>query len=84
MLAGSRILGMETTLSEGKANRAGLELRQSPPVLMNEREVSAFIGLSERSVRNYTARGLIPVIRVGRRKIFRRDAVLAALKKLEH
>ncbi len=58
-------------------------LRENPPVLMNEREVSVFLGLSERSVRNYTANGLIPVIRVGRRKIFRRDAVLAALRKLE-
>ncbi|WP_309401085.1 helix-turn-helix domain-containing protein [Cerasicoccus maritimus] len=59
------------------------DLRAQPPVLMNEREISVFLGLSERSVRTYTTNGLIPVIRVGRRKIFRRDAVLAALRKLE-
>lgn len=59
------------------------DLRANPPILMNEREVSAFLGLSERSVRTYTNNGLIPVIRVGRRKIFRRDAVLAVLSKLE-
>lgn len=55
-------------------------LRENPPVLMNEREVSVFMGLSERSVRTYTSKGVIPV---GSRKIFRRDAVLAALRELE-
>lgn len=50
---------------------------------MNEREVAVFMGVCERSVRNYTARRLIPVIRVGKRKIYRRDAVLAALRHLE-
>ncbi|MDP0502022.1 MAG: hypothetical protein Q7P63_18165 [Verrucomicrobiota bacterium JB022] len=59
------------------------EIRENPPVLMNEREVAVFMGVCERSVRNYTARRLIPVIRVGKRKIYRRDAVLAALRHLE-
>ncbi|MGB0371994.1 MAG: helix-turn-helix domain-containing protein [Opitutales bacterium] len=59
-------------------------IRANPPALMNEREISIFLGLSERSVRTYTQKGVIPVIRVGRRKIFRRDAVLTALKKLEN
>jgi hypothetical protein len=51
---------------------------------MNEREVAAFLGLAERSIRNFVNRGLIPVIRIGRRKIYRRDAVIAAMQKLEH
>jgi excisionase family DNA binding protein len=50
---------------------------------MNEREVAAFIGVCPRSVRNFTSRGHLPVIRLGRRRLYRRDAVLAALKKLE-
>lgn len=58
-------------------------IRTSPPVLMNEREVALFIGICPRSVRNFSARGLLPVIRLGRRRLFRRDAVLAALKSLE-
>lgn len=59
------------------------QLRANPPVLMNERELASFIGICPRSVRNFTARGLLPVIRLGRRRLFRRDAVLAALRELE-
>jgi|GEM_PF-5869928 len=59
------------------------DIRANPPVLMNEREVSLFVGVCPRSVRNFTARKLLPVIRLGRRRLYRRDAVLAALKELE-
>jgi len=59
------------------------QLRANPPVLMNERELASFIGICPRSVRNFTTRGLLPVIRLGRRRLFRRDAVLAALRELE-
>ena len=58
-------------------------IRANPPVLMNEREVALFVGICPRSVRNFTARKLLPVIRLGRRRLYRRDAVLAALKALE-
>lgn len=58
-------------------------IRAAPPVLMNEREVAFFLNICPRSVRNFTTRGLLPVIRLGRRRLFRRDAVLAALKTLE-
>jgi hypothetical protein len=50
---------------------------------MNEQEVAVFIGICPRSVRNFTNRRLLPVIRLGRRRLYRRDAVLAALVKLE-
>jgi len=52
-------------------------------MLMSEAEVAVFIGICPRSVRNFTHRGLLPVIRLGRRRLFRRDAVLAALRTLE-
>ncbi len=58
-------------------------LRANPPVLMNEREVALFVGICPRSVRNFTARKLLPVIRLGRRRLYRRDAVLASLKLLQ-
>jgi hypothetical protein len=58
-------------------------LRADPPVLMNEREVAVFLNICPRSVRNFTARKLLPVIRLGRRRLYRRDAVLTALKTLE-
>lgn len=58
-------------------------IRANPPVLMNEREVALFVGICPRSVRNFTARKLLPVIHLGRRRLYRRDAVLAALRRLE-
>lgn len=58
-------------------------LRVNPPVLMNEQEVAIFLNVCPRSVRNFTARRLLPVIKLGRRRLFRRDAVLAALRGLE-
>lgn len=60
-----------------------VDVRVHPPVLMNEQEVAIFLGVCPRSVRNFTTRKLIPVIRLGRRRLFRRDAVVAALQKLE-
>lgn len=58
-------------------------LRANPPVLMNEREVALFVGIWPRSVKNFTSRKLLPVICLGRRRLYRRDAVLAALQTLE-
>ena len=58
-------------------------LRLNPPVLMNEREVALVLNVCPRSIRNFTSQKLLPVIRLGRRRLFRRDAVLAALQALE-
>lgn len=58
-------------------------LRRNPPVLMNEREVAVVLNVCPRSIRNFTARRILPVIRLGRRRLFRRDAVWAALQALE-
>jgi len=41
------------------------EICANPPVLMNEREVALFLNICPRSVRNFTARKLLPVIRAG-------------------
>jgi len=58
-------------------------IRQTPPVLMSEQEVALFIGICTRSVRNFTARGMLPVIRLGRRRLYRRATVMAALQRME-
>jgi len=50
---------------------------------MNERELADHLGVCVRSIRNFVYRGPIPVIRLGRRKIYRRDAVMAEMAKLE-
>ena len=65
------------------ASQSRESLRANPPVLMNEREVATFMDICPRSVRNFRGRSLLPVIRLGRRRLYRRDAVLAALQKLE-
>lgn len=59
------------------------DIRITPPCLMNVRQVALFLGCSLRSVHNYTEAGILPVVRLGRRRIYRRESVLAALAALE-
>lgn len=45
------------------------------PEFMNVEQASAFLGLSETTVRTYAKTGEIPCRRVGRRYVFSRDAL---------
>jgi len=65
---------------EGAADRSK---RARNSAAMRGYEVAIFLNVCPQSVRNFTARKLLPVIRLGRRRLFRRDAVMAALKALE-
>lgn len=42
-----------------------MQATELPRRPMNLREVAAFLGVSERTVRNYVSRGLIPATRIG-------------------
>lgn len=46
-------------------------IRFNPPLNMNAKELSAYLGISERKVRGDAAAGKIPSVRVGGRVIFR-------------
>ena len=50
---------------------------------LNVAELAKHLGVGQNSIRNWERRGLIPVIRLGRRRIYRLDRVEAALEKLE-
>ena len=58
-------------------------LRANPPQILNRTELCAWLTLSDRTVRNYEARGLLPVVRIGGRRLYRRDAIMKALKEME-
>ena len=58
-------------------------LRTNPPLLLSEAELAIVVGVSVRGIRNYERRGLLPFIRIGRRKLYRRDAVFKALENME-
>jgi DNA-binding transcriptional MerR regulator len=51
--------------------------------LLTRNELAEILRLSEKSVRNYENQGLLPVIRIGRRRLYRLSSVLSALEKLE-
>lgn len=51
--------------------------------ILNRVELASYLGVGERSLSNWERQGLIPVIRLGRRRLYRLDAVLVALEKLE-
>ena len=58
-------------------------VRIDPPLLLRESETAAILGVSIRTVRNYDKRGLLKPIRMGGRKLYRRETLLATLEKLE-
>ena len=58
-------------------------VRIDPPLLLRESETALILGVSIRTVRNYDKRGLLKPIRMGGRKLYRRETLLATLEKLE-
>ena len=70
-------------MSTSEPSCSDLQLRISPPTYLNEREVAVVLGICPRSVRNFTRRGILKVIKLGRRRLYRRDAVFQALHHLE-
>ena len=58
-------------------------VRIDPPLLLRESETALILGVSIRTVRNYDKRGLLKPIRIGGRKLYRRETLLATLEKLE-
>ena len=73
-------MGKSTTATQALAPE---EIRRNPPLLLSEREVSLYLGLSPRSVRNLRKRRLIPYIKLGGRVLFRLAEIDRALAKLE-
>ena len=59
-------------------------VRINPPLLLRESETAAMLGVSIRTVRNYDRRGLLKPIRIGGRKLYRLETLLATLEKLEN
>ncbi len=51
--------------------------------LMNRKTAAEWLGLSEKGLRNYVKQGLLPEIRIGKRRRYRKAALNRALAKLE-
>jgi excisionase family DNA binding protein len=58
-------------------------VRRNPPLVMSAVEAAAYTDTSVRNFRELADRGVFPSIRVGRRVLFRRDAIDAVLVRLE-
>jgi len=52
-------------------------------LILRKPQLAKMLGVSIRHLDNLTRRGLLPRVRLGRSIRYRRDAVMAALKKLE-
>lgn len=59
------------------------EILENPPEMMIRPEAVIYTRIGERAFRNAVAKGLIPEIRIGRRRMYRRIALIEALKRLE-
>ena len=58
-------------------------IRSNPPHNMNARELSIYLGISERKIRTDAAHGTIPSVRIGGRIIFRLKDIEACLEKMQ-
>jgi len=58
-------------------------IRCQPPVVMNAIEGATYTNTCERNFRTLAAQGVFPHIRIGRRVLWRRDTLDAALARLE-
>jgi transcriptional regulator with XRE-family HTH domain len=55
----------------------------APTQILSQRELADYLGLCERSVRKLERNGVLPLIKLGKRTVYRMDSVLETLKKLE-
>ncbi len=62
---------------------AGVGSSANLPIILTEKEVADLLRCSPRHVRNLVNRRIIPVVKLGRSRRFRRDSVLSAVAKLE-
>jgi excisionase family DNA binding protein len=72
---------MITSISKFNAEDRNEELRQNPPQIMNAKELSVYLGISERKIRSDAATGLLPSVRLGGRVVFRLSDLNKALEK---
>ena len=52
-------------------------------IILNRKQLAAYLGLCARSIQNLERRGVMPRIKLGKRTVYRLDSVLATLGKLE-
>jgi excisionase family DNA binding protein len=57
-------------------------LRWNPPHIMNAKELSIYLGISERKIRSDATSGKIPSVRIGGRVVFRLCDIDQCLEKL--
>jgi excisionase family DNA binding protein len=58
-------------------------ISRNPPLIMSAAEAAVYTDTSERNFRELAEKGVFPHVRVGRRVLFRRDGIDAALARLE-
>jgi len=72
---------MNDSLLSHKSVDELVSLRNNPPLNMNAKELSIYLGISERKIRSDAAHGIIPSVRIGGRVIFRLKDVDSFLEK---
>lgn len=73
---------MKNCFSEEQTGDVNVSIRNTPPLIMNARELSIYLGISERKIRSDAASGKIPYIRIGGRVVFRLCDIDRCLEKL--
>jgi excisionase family DNA binding protein len=78
-----QISDMKNQLIEEPKIKENLFIRSNPPHNMNARELSIYLGISERKIRTDAANGTIPSVKIGGRVLFRLKDIETCLEKLQ-
>ena len=74
---------MDKTNSISLVEAETTSLRWNPPHIMNAKELSVYLGISERKIRSDAASGKIPSVRIGGRVVFRLCDIHRCLEDLK-
>jgi excisionase family DNA binding protein len=58
-------------------------LEDVPPVVLSRRAAAQFIGLGQRTFDALAAEKVIPSVKIGKRRLFRREALIKFLERKE-
>lgn len=59
------------------------ETLEPVPQILSRRQLAEYLGVCYRLVSNLEKQGVLPSIKLGKRKVYKLDSVLAALSRLE-
>ena len=63
--------------------QASAETLESIPKILSRHQLAQYLGICYRMVANLERQGVLPSIKLGKRRVYKLDSILSALSRLE-